>query len=334
MQTLFAREHNAIVDRLRIDYPTADGEWLFQKARLVNAGLIAKIHTVEWTPALLNSPEGRFAMRGNFWGLLGEEYARAYGRLGSGEVLSGIPGSPTDHHTAPYAMTEEFTAVYRMHSLLPDEFSFRRHRDGTEIAKHDFSEITGGGVRELYATVPYEDVLYSLATSHPGALVLHNYPQGLRRLHKKDDIFLDIASTDILRDRERGVPRYCAFRRRLGMHMPRSFAELTSNRDWQRDLAAVYKSVDDVDLLVGMHCEEAPRGFGFSDTAFRIFILMASRRLKSDRFFTADFTPETYTPAGFAWIADNSLRSVLERHAPQLRPHFANIRNVYFPWET
>jgi Animal haem peroxidase len=334
MQTLFAREHNAIVDRLRIDYPTADGEWLFQKARLVNAGLIAKIHTVEWTPALLNSPEGRFAMRGNFWGLLGEEYARAYGRLGSGEILSGIPGSPTDHHTAPYAMTEEFTAVYRMHSLLPDEFSFRRHRDGAEIAKRDFREVTGGGVRELYATVPYEDVLYSLATSHPGALVLHNYPQGLRKLHKKDDIFVDIASTDILRDRERGVPRYCAFRRRLGMHVPRSFAELTSNRDWQRDLAAVYKSVDDVDLLVGMHCEEAPRGFGFSDTAFRIFILMASRRLKSDRFFTADFTPETYTPAGLAWIADNSLRSVLERHAPQLRPHFANIRNVYFPWET
>jgi hypothetical protein len=220
-----------------------------------------------------------------------------------------------------------------MHSLLPDEFSFRRHRDGAEIAKRDFREVTGGGVRELYATVPYEDVLYSLATSHPGALVLHNYPQGLRRLHKKDDIFLDIASTDILRDRERGVPRYCAFRRRLGMHVPRSFAELTSNRDWQRDLAAVYKSVDDVDLLVGMHCEEAPRGFGFSDTAFRIFILMASRRLKSDRFFTADFTPETYTPAGFEWIADNSLRSVLERHAPQLRPHFANIRNVYFPWD-
>jgi len=217
---------------------------------------------------------------------------------------------------------------------LPDEFSFRRHRDGAEIAKHDFSEITGGGVRELYAKVPYEDVLYSLATSHPGALVLHNYPQGLRRLHKKDDIFLDVASIDVLRDRERGVPRYCAFRRRLGMLVPKSFAELTSNPDWQRELAAVYKSVDEVDLLVGMHCEEAPPGFGFSDTAFRIFILMASRRLKSDRFFTADFTPETYTPAGFEWIADNSLRSVLERHAPQLRPHFANIRNVYFPWET
>ncbi len=41
-----------------------------------------------------------------------------------------------------------------------------------------------------------------------------------------------------------------------------------------------------------------PPGFGFSDTAFRIFILMASRRLKSDRCFTNDHSPETYTPQG------------------------------------
>jgi hypothetical protein len=332
LHTLFAREHNAIVDRLHIEYPEADGEWLFQKARLVNAALIAKIHTVEWTPALLNSPEGRFAMRGNYWGLLGEEYARAYGRVGSGELLSGIPGSPTDHHTAPYAMTEEFTAVYRMHSLLPDEFSFRRHRDDGELLKCDFHGVTGGAARDLYTKVPYPDALYSLATSHPGALVLHNYPAGLRRLHKKDDIFVDIASTDVLRDRERGVPRYCAFRRHLGMSVPKSFAELTPNAEWQHELAAVYKSVEQVDVLVGMHCETAPPGFGFSDTAFRIFILMASRRLKSDRFFTTDFTPEVYTPAGFAWIADNSLRTVLERHVTELRPHFANVRNVFFPW--
>src|SRR5262249_27819085 len=220
---------------------------------------------------------GRFAMRGNFWGLLGEEYARAYGRLGNGEILSGIPGSPTDHHTAPYAMTEEFTAVYRMHSLLPDEFSFRSHKDGSEIAKHDFAAVIGGGGRELYAKGPHQDGPYSPPPPPAGHLVLHHYPPGAPRRPKQDDILLEVPWIDVLRDRERGVPRYCAFRRHLGMRVPKSFAELTSNPDWQRDLAAVYKSVDEVDLLVGMHCEEKPPKFGFSDTAFRIFILMASR---------------------------------------------------------
>ena len=33
--------------------------------------------------------------------------------------LSGIPGSPTDHHGVPYSLTEEFVAVYRMHPLDP-----------------------------------------------------------------------------------------------------------------------------------------------------------------------------------------------------------------------
>ena len=43
--------------------------------------------------------------------------------------------------------------------------------------------------------------------------------------------------------------------------------------------------------MVGLYAEPLPKGFGFSDTAFRVFILMASRRLKSDRFFTRDYTP-------------------------------------------
>ena len=48
-----------------------------------------------------------------------------------------------------------------------------------------------------------------------------------------------------------------------------------------------------------------PKGFGFSDTAFRVFVLMASRRLKSDRFFTTDYTPAVYTQAGLDWIDDD-----------------------------
>lgn len=338
MHTLFAREHNAVVDRLKIDYPLAAGEWLFQKARLVVSALIAKIHTTEWTPALMNSPEGRFAMRGNWWGLLGERGRRAYGHIGDGEVLSGIPGSAPEQHAAPYAMTEEFVSVYRMHSLLPDEFSFRRRVDDSEVLKRDLAGVAAAGVHKLYTKLTFEDVLYSLATSNAGALVLHNFPNALRRLNKKnvppqEPITVDLATIDILRDRERGVPRYCAFRRRLGMAAPRSFDELTDNLEWRGELRSVYGDVEKVDLLVGTLAETSPPGFGFSDTAFRVFILMASRRLKSDRFFTSDYRPEVYTPQGFRWIEDNSLRTVIERHCGSLRPHFADLRNVFFLWD-
>ena len=339
MHTLFAREHNAVIDRLKIDFPSAEGEWLFQKARLVVTALIAKIHTTEWTPALMNSPEGRFAMRGNWWGVMGEHYWRGYGRLDDNEEDSGIPGSTGGQDGAPYAMTEEFTACYRMHPLLPDEFSLRSHVDNHEIRKASLIEIAHGAPARIYREIAFDDVMYSLATSNPGALVLHNYPNSLRRIPEKPEqgLYTDLAATDILRDRERGVPRYCQFRRLLGMPAPKSFEELTTDPKWREEVKAVYKTVEDVDLLVGTLCEAraepgTPPGFGFSDTVFRIFILMASRRLRSDRFYTTDFTPEIYTPAGFQWVADNSLRTVLARHCPTLAPLFAGARNVFFPW--
>ena len=59
MGILFVREHNAICDRLQADYPHWPDEELFQRARLINAALIAKIHTVEWTPRSSAIPRRR-----------------------------------------------------------------------------------------------------------------------------------------------------------------------------------------------------------------------------------------------------------------------------------
>ena len=56
LQRLFTLEHNAICDRLRAGYPSWSDDELFEKARLVNAALIAKIHTTEWTPAIISHP--------------------------------------------------------------------------------------------------------------------------------------------------------------------------------------------------------------------------------------------------------------------------------------
>ncbi len=65
---------------------------------------------------------------------------------------------------------------------------------------------------------------------------------------------------------------------------------------WRQEIRQVYNNhIDSVDLIVGLFAEQLPAGFSFSDTAFPIFVLMASRRLNSDRFFTTDYTEEIYT---------------------------------------
>jgi hypothetical protein len=145
----------------------------------------------------------------------------------------------------------------------------------------------------------------------------------------------DLAATDILRTRELGVPRYNEFRRLLHLKPVGSFDEVTEDSTLARTLAELYGGdVEQLDTIIGMFAEKRPAGFAFSDTAFRIFILMASRRFNSDRFLAQDFGPEIYTQVGFDWVNDNDMTSVLLRHHPQLRESLRGVSNPFAPWAT
>src|SRR5262249_50376490 len=142
-----------------------------------------------------------------------------------------------------------------------------------------------------------------------------------------------LAATASLRSRERGVQRYNEFRRLLHKNPVGSFDELAADPKDARLIEDVYGGdLESVDLSVGLLAEPLPQGFGFSDTAFRIFILMASRRLNSDRFFTTDYRPEVYTEMGLRWINENPLAAVLRRHCPELGTALAGQRNPFAPW--
>lgn len=334
MGSVFVLEHNAICDVLKREYPSWSDEELFQRARLINAAVMAKIHTVEWTPAVISHPTTRIAMRANWFGLVGERLTNTFGRLSSDEAVSGIPGSDTQHFTVPYCLTEEFVAVYRMHPLINDDWTFRSAGDDTLLEERPFRELTGAQAQEIQERISLTDLLYSFGRTHPGALRLHNYPRDLQRFERPDGNLLDLAAVDILRSRELGVPRYNELRRQLHLPPAQSFEALTDNNtQWADELRRVYDDdIERVDLTVGMFAERLPKGFAFSDTAFRVFIVMASRRLNSDRFFTRDYTPQVYTPLGMRWIEETDMSAVLLRHFPELRPALEGLTNAFVPW--
>ncbi len=112
-------------------------------------------------------------------------------------------------------------------------------------------------------------------------------------------------------------------------------------------------NIEDVDVVVGMLAESTrPHGFAISETQFQVFILNASRRLFSDRFFTSSFRPEFYSNLGFRWVVENGpdgkvwekgkpnghemqvlpMKRVLLRTVPELSRELATVVNAFDPW--
>jgi len=331
---LFALEHNAICDRLKQHHPTWDDQRLFQQARLINAALLAKIHTVEWSPAILPAPITSAALRTNWHGAL-SKLQEIFGGLNDNELLGGIPGSPTDHHGCPYSLTEEFVAVYRMHPLMPDDYIIHSAATGASLGKFSLPELAGRRGVGLLERFDLADLFYSFGIAHPGMIRLHNYPRALQNLVRDNGERLDVGTIDIMRDRERGVPRYNQFRRLLHKDPVRSFEELTDEPGLADEIRQVYDNdLEKVDTMIGLLAEPLPEGFGFSDTAFRVFLLMASRRLKSDRFLSKDYRAEVYTKEGIGWVEETSMIDVITRHFPALHSAMDGLDNAFEPWKT
>jgi heme peroxidase len=329
---IFALEHNAICDQLKKKNPGWNDEQLHQTARLVVAALLAKIHTLEWTTAVLDTNLMRLAMSVNWRGLLGK-FGDLTDAFDDDELLNGIIGSATDHHTAPYAMTEEFVAVYRMHPLMPDEFTFRSITTNEPIGGAELPGVLGKRGRAVLEKYGMSDLFYSLGVANPGAITLQNYPKHLQNLNLGEGDPIDLATVEIVRDRERGVPRYNEFRRLVGKRPIRTFEELTTDQGLLRKLEQLYGTVDRIDAMVGLLAERPPKGFAFSDTAFRIFILMASRRLKSDRFFTEFWKEHIYSKEGIEWVDKNTMTTILRRHFREIEKRLGKKKNAFQPWE-
>lgn len=332
LHTLFAREHNLLCDELRIHYRGWSDDQVYQTARLIVSALIAKIHTVEWTPAILATEAIDLGLGANWHGPPANDWMARLGLWLLDEHASvGIPSTLPDHHAAPYSLTEDFVTVYRLHPLLPDDYRFHEYRTGELLGQRSFLEIQGDKADDEMRALGLHNLLYSFGISHPGAITLHNYPRSLQAF-ERDGERIDLSVVDLVRTRQRGIPRYNDFR--AGLHKPRltRWEDLCADPESVHLMRDIYRNIDEVDTMVGLFAETPPEGFGFSDTAFRVFILMASRRLQSDRFLTVDFRPEIYSPFGMDWIANNGMTSVILHHCPELAAVLPRDASAFAPW--
>ena len=346
LTTLFVREHNAICDELQAAYPDWDDLRLFNVARLVNAAVMAKIHTLEWTPSILPNPALDAAMHANWYGLVESFFRKGKQRKAVDEIkirnaeLGGVVGNPIDTHGRDFGLTEEFVEVYRLHSLLPETLLLRRQGESGDPERLPFHASRQAGSPRLTQRHAMADLFYSFGKQQPGALVLNNYPRFMQELSIPGNPFFDMGTVDIVRARERGIPRYNDFRRQLGLNPITCFEDLSDDAAVIARIKAVYgpnpADVEKLDLMVGNLAEgHRPDHFGFGETMFQIFILNATRRLQADRFYTDCFTEEFYTAEGLRWIDAADLKTVLLRHYPQLADTgLANIRNAFEPWDT
>ena len=334
MHQIFVREHNAIAERLKVSYPNWSDQELFDHARLINVAVMAKIHTVEWTPAILSNPILKQGMEANWYGFNSQGGKLPdFLKFIKNPVYDGIVGGKREIFNVPYSITEEFTSVYRLHSLLPEALDIRSAENSSAIAELPLTETRDGDAHKMLDKYNITDLLYSVGSQHPGQLTLNNYPKFLQNLSIPIVGHEDMGTVDIVRDRERGVPRYNEFRRQLHLNPITSFEDLTDDPVQLEKLHRIYGDVEKLDLLIGTLAEShRPTGYGFGETQFQIFLLMASRRLEADRFFTTDFRPEVYTPEGMDWIKKTTFKGVLLRHFPGLAKHLEGIDNAFRPW--
>lgn len=384
LHTLFVKEHNAIAAELykkhvRVDPKTKKYVWkngtdvrvldeaeldeqIFGTARLINAAVLAKIHTVEWTPAILPNPVLKKAMYTNWYGLANPQtwsrfikYIPGFSKTdwfsgtASGFVIGGVVGDHVDNFGVPFSITEEFTSVYRLHSLLPEKLELKSlaNKKAQPIA---FQDTRNEKSYPIMASHNLKDLFYSFGTQLPGQLVLNNFPKFMQTLEIPGRPPMDLGMVDIIRDRERGVPRYNQFRRAISLHPIKTYRDFFPagkplDAKQQEILAKFYKvygkdskgndNVEQIDLLVGTLAEQVrPEKFGFGETMFHIFILMASRRLMADRFFTDDYKPAFYTQTGMDWIDQKGrFAQVISRHMPELAPYMGQLETAFEPWK-
>jgi peroxidase len=120
----------------------------------------------------------------------------------------------------------------------------------------------------------------------------------------------DLASLNVQRGRDHGLPSYNAARRELGLAPVSSFANINPDVEVQENLSLAFASVEDIDLWMGGLSEPHAPGALVGETFREILVDQFRRSRDGDRFWYQVYLP----PELVAVVEQQTLAKILERN--------------------
>jgi peroxidase len=280
--TLFMREHNNWVGRLKVQHADWSGDQLYNMARALTTAEYQNIVYSEYLPVLI------------------------------GPVLGPYPGY--DSSRDPQVSQEFTAAAFRVgHTQVSDT---QEGLDNNGVTT--FSEP----LSQAFFNTPAQDVangidpvLRSLNVDFAQATDVYVVAT-LRNLLAASLVgggvdLIDLIAIDIQRERDLGLNSLNQTRVALNLAPYASFADLTSDPVLQKNLKDVYGSIDKVDLFIG-GMAETPSSSGVVGPTFQTIIRNQFDALRAgDRFFWRN---QAFDPVTSKAIANTTLADIILRN--------------------
>ncbi|XP_050443541.1 peroxidase-like [Adelges cooleyi] len=268
MHTLWMREHNRIADRLAQMNPRWDDERVYQEARKIVTASIQHITYNEWLPALM----GNKFVKKNGLELLTSGYSTFYDPDANPSVSNSFATA-----VLPFAnsMINDNLGLYVENRTANSSVSLKDHFNRpADVQINYLDELIRGLTMQNAEKIDmkYTKTMTNYLFSDPD-----NHELG----------GMDVVSLDIQRGRDHGLPSYTQFRKYCGLEDLNSFDEFLQVmvKESINKLLKQYKSVDDVDLIIGALFEKSEPDSMVGPTMKCIIREQLTRTRQADRFF-------------------------------------------------
>ncbi|XP_015113381.1 chorion peroxidase [Diachasma alloeum] len=277
MHIIWARQHNAVADRLARENPSWSDAKLYQESKRVVGAQLQHITYSEFLPLVLGETE--------------------VARRGLRPLSGGSHRAVDDERPDPAIANNFATSAFRFaHSLLPGLMKTTDAQNGTE----DYIELHRMlfNPYSLYSRRGVESSVMSATSNNiqrtsphvTSELTRHLFEDPIDRNEENKPRLpcgLDLVSLNIQRGRDHGLPGYTSWREYCNLTRPENFGDLEGvmNSETLGEIRKIYGEVDDVDLYTGALAEKTTED-GIVGPTFGCLIGDQFQRLqRGDRFW-------------------------------------------------